>query len=138
MNKSQAIEKKTISARLLKTPNARSWRAADVAGEKKSGKASKRLAAALESGPPSIGRVREKAVKAQKSGTQDGAREPYQAIAIAIGVGRSSASRLRAHCSKKRLIHMATDRNQQLERRDASPKHFARQLLVIAEKRLER
>src|SRR5215212_1077232 len=59
---------------------------ADVAGDKV-GEARKRLAAALESGKQIYGNVRDKAVEGAK-GTDNTVREnPYEAIAIALGVG---------------------------------------------------
>src|SRR5579862_5058429 len=59
---------------------------ADVAGEKVS-EARKRLAAALENGKRAFGRIKDKAVDGAKA-TDEALREhPYQAIAIAIGVG---------------------------------------------------
>jgi len=59
---------------------------ADVAGEKV-GEARKRLAAALESGKQIYGRVREKAVEGVEVADQTVRENPYQAIAIALGVG---------------------------------------------------
>ena len=59
---------------------------ADVAGEKV-GEARKRLAAALENGRQIFGRVREKAVEGAKAADQTVRENPYQAIAIALGVG---------------------------------------------------
>jgi ElaB/YqjD/DUF883 family membrane-anchored ribosome-binding protein len=59
---------------------------ADVAGEKV-GEARKRLAAALERGKEIYGRVREKAVEGAKATDQAVHEHPYQAIAIALGVG---------------------------------------------------
>jgi ElaB/YqjD/DUF883 family membrane-anchored ribosome-binding protein len=59
---------------------------ADVAGEKV-GEARKRLAAALESGKQMYGRVREKAVEGAKAADQTVRENPYQAIAIALGIG---------------------------------------------------
>ncbi len=59
---------------------------ADVAGEKV-GEARKRLAAALESGKQIYGRVREKAVEGAKAADQTVRENPYQALAIALGVG---------------------------------------------------
>ena len=59
---------------------------ADVAGEKVS-EARKRLAAALESGKKILGRVKDKAVEGAKA-TDEAVREhPYQAVAVAFGVG---------------------------------------------------
>jgi len=59
---------------------------ADVAGEKVV-EARKRLAAALESGKEMYGRVREKAVASAKVADQTVRENPYQAIAIGVGVG---------------------------------------------------
>lgn len=59
---------------------------ADVAGEKVS-EARKRLAAALESGKEMYGRVRDKAAEGAKAADEAVHEHPYQAIAIAFGVG---------------------------------------------------
>ena len=59
---------------------------ADVAGEEV-GKARKRLAAALEDGKEFYSRVREKAVEGAKVADQTVRENPYQAIAIGVGVG---------------------------------------------------
>ncbi len=59
---------------------------ADVAGEKVV-EARKRLAAALESGKEIYGRVRAKAVEGAKVADQTVRENPYQAIAIGVGVG---------------------------------------------------
>ena len=59
---------------------------ADVAGEKVV-EARKRLAAALESGKEMYGRVRDKAVAGAKVADQTVRENPYQAIAIGVGVG---------------------------------------------------
>jgi ElaB/YqjD/DUF883 family membrane-anchored ribosome-binding protein len=59
---------------------------ADVAGDRVA-EARKRLAAALESGKELIGRVREKAVERTKAADQVVRENPYQTIAIALGVG---------------------------------------------------
>ena len=59
---------------------------ADVAGDKVS-EARKRLATALESGKEIYGRVREKAVAGVKQADQTVRENPYQAIAIGVGVG---------------------------------------------------
>lgn len=58
----------------------------DVAGEKV-GEARKRLAAALEQGKEIYGRVKEKAVEGAKAADQTVRANPYQAIAIGVGVG---------------------------------------------------
>ena len=59
---------------------------ADVAGEKV-GEARKRLAAALERGKEIAGRVRDKAVAGAKAADEAVRENPYQAIAIGVGVG---------------------------------------------------
>jgi ElaB/YqjD/DUF883 family membrane-anchored ribosome-binding protein len=62
---------------------------ADVAGEKVS-EARKRLAAALDSGKKIFGRVKEKSVEGAKATAEAVREHPYQAIAIAFGVGAVS------------------------------------------------
>jgi ElaB/YqjD/DUF883 family membrane-anchored ribosome-binding protein len=59
---------------------------ADVAGENVH-QARKRLAAALDNGKEFIGRVREKAVESTKAADQVLRENPYQAVAIAVGIG---------------------------------------------------
>ncbi len=59
---------------------------ADVAGDKV-GEARKRLAAALESAKHIAANVRDKAVAGAKVADQTVRENPYQSIAIAIGVG---------------------------------------------------
>ena len=59
---------------------------ADVAGEKVAD-ARKRLAAALDSAKDMAGRVRDKAVEGAKKADQTVRENPYQAVAIALGVG---------------------------------------------------
>ena len=59
---------------------------ADVAGEKV-GEARKRLAAALESGKEMYSRVKDKAVEGAKVADETVRANPYQAIAIGVGVG---------------------------------------------------
>jgi ElaB/YqjD/DUF883 family membrane-anchored ribosome-binding protein len=59
---------------------------ADVAGEKVT-EARERLAAALERGKEIAGKVRDKAVKGAKVVHQKVHENPYQAIAIGVGVG---------------------------------------------------
>src|SRR5580700_9217649 len=59
---------------------------ADVAGEKVS-EARKRLAAALERGKEIAGNVRDKAVEGAKVVDQKIRDNPYQAVAIGLGVG---------------------------------------------------
>ena len=72
---------------------------ADVAGEKVS-EARKRLAAALESGKQILGRVKDKAVEGAKA-TDEAVREhPYQALAIAFGVGAIAGYLISRRCSR--------------------------------------
>ena len=59
---------------------------ADVAGDKV-GEARKRLAAALESGKEMYSRVKDKAVAGAKVADETVRANPYQAIAIGVGVG---------------------------------------------------
>jgi ElaB/YqjD/DUF883 family membrane-anchored ribosome-binding protein len=59
---------------------------ADVAGEKV-GEARKRLAAALESGQEIYGRVRDQAAERVKAADATVREHPYEALAIAFGVG---------------------------------------------------
>lgn len=72
---------------------------ADVAGEKV-GEARKRLAAALENGRQIFGRVREKAVDGAKVADQTVRENPYQAIAIALGVGAVIGYLAARRCSR--------------------------------------
>ncbi len=73
---------------------------ADVAGEKVS-EARKRLAAALESGKKIIGQVKDKAVEGAKA-TDEAVREhPYQALAVAFGVGAIAGYLISRRCSRK-------------------------------------
>ena len=59
---------------------------ADVAGEKV-GEARNRLAAALERGKEIAGNIRDKAVAGAKATDETIRENPYQAIAIGVGVG---------------------------------------------------
>jgi ElaB/YqjD/DUF883 family membrane-anchored ribosome-binding protein len=72
---------------------------ADVAGEKV-GEARKRLAAALERGKEIYGRVREKAVEGAKAADEAVHEHPYQAIAIALGVGAILGFIVARRCSR--------------------------------------
>jgi len=72
---------------------------ADVAGEKV-GEARKRLAAALESGREIYGRVRDKAVEGARAADQTVRENPYQAIAIAMGVGAIIGFLVVRRCSR--------------------------------------
>jgi ElaB/YqjD/DUF883 family membrane-anchored ribosome-binding protein len=72
---------------------------ADVAGEKVS-EARQRLAAALESGKETYGRVREKAVDGVKAADEVVHEHPYQAIGIAFGVGALIGYLVSRRCSR--------------------------------------
>ena len=72
---------------------------ADVAGEKV-GEARKRLAAALESGKEIYGRVRDKAVEGAKVADLTVRENPYQAIAIGVGVGAVLGFLVARRCSR--------------------------------------
>ena len=74
---------------------------ADVAGEKV-GEARKRLAAALESGKEIYGRVRDKAVEGAKAADQTVRDNPYQAIAIGVGVAALVGYLLGRRCACRR------------------------------------
>ena len=72
---------------------------ADVAGDKV-GEARKRLAAALESGKQIYGDVRDKAVEGAKAADKTVRENPYQAIAIALGVGALIGYLAARRCSR--------------------------------------
>ena len=72
---------------------------ADVAGEKV-GEARKRLAAALESGKEMACNLRDKAVAGAKVADQTVRENPYQAIAIGVGVGAVIGYLLGRRCSR--------------------------------------
>jgi len=72
---------------------------ADVAGEKVA-EARKRLAAALERGKEIAGRVREKAVEGAKATDVAVHEHPYQAMAIAFGVGAIIGYLASRRCSR--------------------------------------
>jgi ElaB/YqjD/DUF883 family membrane-anchored ribosome-binding protein len=74
---------------------------ADVAGEKV-GEARKRLAAALESGKEIYGSVRDKAVEGAKVADQTVRENPYQAIAIGVGVGALIGYLVASRCACSR------------------------------------
>ena len=74
---------------------------ADVAGEKV-GEARKRLAAALDSAKEMAGRVRDKAVAGAKVADQTVRDNPYQAIAIGVGVGAVLGYLIARRCSSNR------------------------------------
>ena len=72
---------------------------ADVAGEKV-GEARKRLAAALDSAREIAGTVRDKAVAGAKVADQTVRENPYQAIAIGVGVGVLIGYLISRRCSR--------------------------------------
>jgi len=72
---------------------------AEVGGEKV-GEARKRLAAALERGKELYGTVREKAIEGVKATDQAVHQHPYQAIAIAFGVGAVVGYLVTRRCSR--------------------------------------
>jgi len=72
---------------------------ADVAGEKV-GEARKRLAAALDSAKEIAGNVRDKAVAGAKAADQTVRENPYQAIAIGVGVGVVVGYLMGRRCSR--------------------------------------
>jgi ElaB/YqjD/DUF883 family membrane-anchored ribosome-binding protein len=72
---------------------------ADVAGEKV-GDARRRLAAALESGREIYGSVRAKAVEGATVADQTVRENPYQAIAVGVGVGAILGYLLARRCSR--------------------------------------
>jgi ElaB/YqjD/DUF883 family membrane-anchored ribosome-binding protein len=74
---------------------------ADVAGEKV-GEARKRLAAALDSAKEIAGNVRDKAVAGAKVADQTVRENPYQAIAIGVGVGAVLGYLIARRCACKR------------------------------------
>ena len=109
---------------------------ADVAGEKV-GEARKRLAAALESAKEIAANVRDKAVAGAKAADEAVHEHPYQAIAIGVGVGVSSAISWPAGVpavATDSLWKTSTVSFQQLA---TTSNAFARRLLTIGENRLE-
>jgi ElaB/YqjD/DUF883 family membrane-anchored ribosome-binding protein len=72
---------------------------ADVAGEKVS-EARKRLAAALERSKEIAGKVRDQAVAGAKVADQTIRENPYQAVAIGVGVGVLVGYLLARRCSR--------------------------------------
>jgi ElaB/YqjD/DUF883 family membrane-anchored ribosome-binding protein len=74
---------------------------ADVAGEKV-GEARNRLAAALERGKEIAGNVRDKAVAGAKVADETIRENPYQAIAIGVGVGALIGFLVARRCACKR------------------------------------
>ena len=74
---------------------------ADVAGEKV-GDARKRLAAALDSAKQMAGCVRDKAIESAKAADQTVRANPYQAIAVGVGVGAILGYLIARRCSSNR------------------------------------
>jgi ElaB/YqjD/DUF883 family membrane-anchored ribosome-binding protein len=74
---------------------------ADAAGEKV-GEARKRLAAALESVKEMAGRVRDKTVRGAEVVDEAVREHPYQAIAIAVGIGTLIGIFATRRCSRSR------------------------------------
>jgi ElaB/YqjD/DUF883 family membrane-anchored ribosome-binding protein len=72
---------------------------ADVAGEKV-GEARKRLSAALDSAREIAGNVRDQAVAGAKAADQTVRENPYQAIAIGVGVGAIIGYLLARRCGR--------------------------------------
>jgi ElaB/YqjD/DUF883 family membrane-anchored ribosome-binding protein len=72
---------------------------ADVAGDKV-GEARKRLAAALDRAKVLAGRVREKAIEGAKAADEAVHEHPYQAMAIALGVGALIGYLAARRCSR--------------------------------------
>jgi ElaB/YqjD/DUF883 family membrane-anchored ribosome-binding protein len=73
---------------------------ADVAGEKV-GEARKRLAAALDSAKHIAANVRDKAVAGAKVADQTVRENPYQAIAVGVGVGAVLGYLIARRCTRK-------------------------------------
>jgi ElaB/YqjD/DUF883 family membrane-anchored ribosome-binding protein len=73
----------------------------DVAGEKVA-EARKRLAAALDSAKEIAGRVRDKAVEGARAADQTVRENPYQSIAIGVGLGAIMGYLLARRCSDQR------------------------------------
>ena len=72
---------------------------ADVAGEKV-GEARKRLASALETAKEIAASVRDRAVAGAKAADETVRENPYQAIAIGVGVGMVAGYLLARRCSR--------------------------------------
>jgi len=92
---SQDVSQLADDARALLTATA------DVAGDKVND-ARKRLASALESGKEMYGRVKEKAVAGAKVADQAVHENPYQAIAIGVGVGALIGYLIARRCACRR------------------------------------
>ena len=74
---------------------------ADVAGDKV-GEARKRLAAALESGKEMYGCVKEKTAAGVKVADETVRANPYQAVAIGVGIGALIGFIVARQCSRSR------------------------------------
>ena len=98
MNKETQAISRDVS-RLAEDARALMAATADVAGEKVD-EARKRLAAALENGKEIYGRVRDKAVEGAKVADKTVRENPYQAIAIGVGVGALVGYLLGRRCSR--------------------------------------
>ena len=100
MNKETQAVKNDIG-QLAEDAHALMTATADVAGEKV-GEARKRLAAALERAKEIAGRVRDKTVQAAKATDEAVHEHPYQAMAIAFGVGALIGFVVARRCACKR------------------------------------
>ena len=98
MNKQTQAISDDVS-RLAEDARALMTATADVAGEKV-GEARKRLTASLESAKEIYGRVRDKAVEGAKAADQTVRENPYQAIAIGVGVGAILGYLVARRCSR--------------------------------------
>src|SRR6185437_12378306 len=95
----QSQETETDPGSLAEDARALMAATADVAGEKV-GEARKRLAAALERSKEIYDRVREKVVESAKTADKSVHENPYQAIAIALGVGAVIGYLVARRCSR--------------------------------------
>jgi ElaB/YqjD/DUF883 family membrane-anchored ribosome-binding protein len=98
MNKETQAIGRDVS-RLAEDARALMTATADVTGEKVD-EARKRLAAALENGKEIYGRVRDRAVEGAKVADKTVRANPYQAIAIGVGVGALVGYLLGRRCSR--------------------------------------
>ncbi len=98
MNQEPLTAKSDLS-QLAEDAHALMTATADVAGEKV-GEARQRLAAALERAKEIAGTVRDKAVAGAKVADQTVRENPYQAIAIGVGVGVVVGYLLSRRCSR--------------------------------------
>jgi ElaB/YqjD/DUF883 family membrane-anchored ribosome-binding protein len=98
MNKHTQVHSNDIGS-LAEDARALMAATADVAGEKV-GDARKRLTAALERAKEIAGNVRDKAVAGAKVADQTVRENPYQAIAIGVGVGAILGYIFARRCSR--------------------------------------